>query len=210
MSAGDQVVAGLARLGAVLRAHGRRAADHRGLTPTQAQILVFLHARGPARVGDVAAMLAVTQPTASDAVAALLRKGLVRRGADPDDARAALLQPTAAGRTLAGELAGWPDAPLAAVTALSESERAGLLRALTTMIRTLQQRGEIPVQRLCVTCRFFRPFVHDDAAAPHHCAFVDAAFGESALRIDCGDHEPAEAAEAETAWRSFAHAVPAG
>jgi hypothetical protein len=30
-----------------------------------------------------------------------------------------------------------------------------------------------------------------DAEAPHHCAFVDAAFGDAALRMDCADHQDA-------------------
>jgi hypothetical protein len=61
------------------------------------------------------------------------------------------------------------------------------------MIGALQQRGEIPVSRMCPTCRFFRPHVHDDPVRPHHCAFVDAPFGDAQLRIECDDHEDAPA-----------------
>ena len=56
------------------------------------------------------------------------------------------------------------------------------------MIRTLQEKGRIPVARMCVSCRFFQPFRHDNPARPHHCAFVDAAFGDEELRLDCPDH----------------------
>jgi hypothetical protein len=42
---------------------------------------------------------------------------------------------------------------------------------------------------MCVTCACFQPHRHAEAAAPHHCDFVDAAFGDAALRIDCVDHE---------------------
>jgi hypothetical protein len=47
---------------------------------------------------------------------------------------------------------------------------------------------------MCVTCRYFRPHVHSDPERPHHCAFVDAPFGDRALRLDCRDHEAKEEA----------------
>jgi hypothetical protein len=37
--------------------------------------------------------------------------------------------------------------------------------------------------------------VHPEAAEPHHCAFVDAPFGNRALRLDCAEHEQAVAPE---------------
>ena len=56
------------------------------------------------------------------------------------------------------------------------------------------------------TCTHFRPHAHADAACPHHCTFVDAAFGDANLRLDCGDHEPAPAEAAAALWRRFAAA----
>jgi hypothetical protein len=41
---------------------------------------------------------------------------------------------------------------------------------------------------MCATCVFFRPDVHDDPERPHHCAFVDAPFGDRQLRLDCDDY----------------------
>jgi DNA-binding MarR family transcriptional regulator len=184
----------IAKLGLVLRHHAWQRRRHDGLTPTQAQALATLAAREPHRVGELARTLGVTQPTTSDAVAALVRKGLVARERDSADGRAARLTATSAGARLAAESAQWPDALLAAVDALSAEDLASLLRGLSAVIRELQERGEIPVQRMCVTCRYFRPHVHAEADRPHHCAFVDAPFGDRALRLDCADHEPEEEA----------------
>ncbi len=203
MPADDGILTGLARIGLVLRASAWRQAETTGLTPTQAQILVHLVRRGPARPGAVAAEIAVTQPTASDAVAALIRKGHVERRADPEDGRAALLHATAAGRDTAATVEAWPDALLEAADLLDPAERGVLLKALTRMIRTLQLRGAIPVQRMCATCSHFRPYRHTDAAAPHHCAFVDAAFGNAELRLDCADHAEADADAARQTWARF-------
>lgn len=193
MSTNANIMTGLARIGMLLRSEGWRRGEATGLTPTQAQILAHLATRGPARVGTVAGEIAVTQPTASDAVAALVRKGHVEKRPDPADARASLLHPTAAGRRIAERLAVWPDALLGAVDMLDPAESAAFLRGLTKMIGALQMRGAIPVQRMCVSCAHFRPNVHGDAARPHHCAFVDAAFGDASLRLDCGEHVEADA-----------------
>ncbi len=206
MSAEFHIATGLAKIGTYLRSEGWRQADSASLTPTQSQILVQLTQRGPARITALADELGVTQPTASDAATALIRKGHLQRRPDPADARASLLHPTQSGTSIADQMALWPDALLAAADALEPLERAVFLKALTKIIRTLQVQRAIPVQRMCATCTFFRPSVHDDPAAPHHCAFVDAAFGDADLRLDCGDHEAAPAPQAATSWRAFANA----
>ncbi|MFC6489443.1 MarR family winged helix-turn-helix transcriptional regulator [Nitratireductor sp. GCM10026969] len=186
-----------------LRSEGWRQADAASLTPTQAQILVQLAQRGTARITALAEELAITQPTASDAATALIRKGHVERRADPADARASLLHLKPSGRRAAKAMAAWPDALLAAADTLAPDEQAVLLKTLTKMIRSLQVQGAIPVQRMCATCRYFRPDIHQDPATPHHCDFVNAAFGDAQLRLDCGEHEAASESEATAAWRRF-------
>jgi DNA-binding MarR family transcriptional regulator len=200
------IAIGLAKIGTYLRTQQWRQADGTALTPTQQQILAYLTARGPSRVTMIALEIGVTQPTASDAAAALVRKGHLERRADPTDARATALHLTAKGQQAARAAAVWPDALLGAIGTLAPDEQSAFARGLTKMIRSLQERGEIPVQRMCATCRFFRPNAHDDAERPHHCAFVDAAFGDAALRLDCGDHEPADPSEQGAVWRRFASA----
>ena len=200
----EQIAAGLSKLGSFLRSSQWRQAEVLGMTATQGQILAYLLQRGASRISALAEELGVTQPTASDAVAALERKGMLLKRRDPADARAVRLHLTAAGRKAGKALVHWPESLLAALDSLETAERALLLRGLTKTIRELQLRGAIPLQRMCVSCRFFRPHAHESAAAPHHCDFVDAAFGESDLRLDCGDHEAAAPAAAQASWRLFA------
>lgn len=187
----SNIATGLSRIGLYLRSAAWDQAGAKGLTPTQTQMLAHLSARGPRRISDLAAEAGVTQPTASDAVAALVRKGLTARRPDPADGRASLLHLTAAGRVTAQETAAWPDALLGALGAIGPEDRGAFLRSLMAMIRALQNSGEIPAQRICATCIHFRPNAHPGAERPHHCAFVDAAFGDAALRLDCADHKPA-------------------
>jgi DNA-binding MarR family transcriptional regulator len=201
-----QLAAGLGQLALVLRNSAWREAAPRGLTPTQMQILAVLTTHTDAvRLSTVAEGLAVSLPTASDAVASLVAKGLVKKVRAADDARAVALTLTSAGRHAAAEQTRTPPFVQAAVESLSLSEQGELMRAVSKMIRTLQERGDIAPARSCVSCQFFRPWAHPgNAAQPHHCGFVDAAFGDRALRIDCEDYQHAPAAQRERAWQTFA------
>jgi DNA-binding MarR family transcriptional regulator len=188
MMPASQLATGLSKLGLYLRSRAWRELGEQGASPTQVQVLVLLDQRGPQRVGALAALMGVRQPTLSEAVARLVDKGLVRRRADPEDGRAQHLVLTAAGRRLARSQGAWPDALLGAIEALGDEEQGAFLRALSKIIENLLARGEIPPQRMCVSCRYFRPGVHP-GARPHHCDFVDAAFADRELRLDCGEYE---------------------
>jgi DNA-binding MarR family transcriptional regulator len=199
-----QLITGLAKVGLAMKSSAWRAAGPRRLTPTQAQILSLLRAQAaPLRLSAIALGLGVTPPTASDAVAALAGKRLVTKARDRQDSRVLAVRLTAAGRRLAVEIAAWPQALMVAVGDLLPSEQGAFLRALVKVLRTLQARGEISAARMCVTCRYFRHGVRDDPACPYHCDFVDAPFGDRALRLECGDHEAASAATQDEAWRAF-------
>jgi DNA-binding MarR family transcriptional regulator len=192
----ERLVTGLAKVGMALRHAARLEARVRGLSPTQAEILILLdRPGGPSAPGALARELGVGLPTVSEAVGALVAKRLVRRERAADDARSVVLRLTPAGRRRARALAHWPEALLFAdLGRLSAEEQVVLLRTVTRLIRSLQERGLIPVAKMCETCRFFRPHVHPDPRRPHHCAFVDAPFGEASMRLDCPDHEPARSA----------------
>jgi DNA-binding MarR family transcriptional regulator len=205
----QRVTTGLAKVGIALKQQAWAEAGGRGLTPTQGQALALLRANpGGLRLGALAQQLGVTAATASDSVAALHRKGLVAKAPLAGDGRAVVVRLTPAGSREAAVAAAWPDFLLEAVDQLSTAEQAAFLRALVTMIRTLQTRGRIPVARMCVSCRFFQPFRHPDPRLPHHCAFVDAPFGDGELRLDCPDHIAAPAELAARTWEAFRTPAP--
>jgi DNA-binding MarR family transcriptional regulator len=190
-------------LGIALKSRAWQDASPRKLTPTQGEVLSLLRARGSLRLAEVAEALAVSAATASDSVASLAGKKLVRKTRDPKDARSVCIQLTATGRREAEHVATWPDFLFDAVEALSEEEQAVFLRGLVKMIGTLQERGEIPVQRMCVTCHYFRPHVYEDPERPHHCNLVNAPFGDKSLQVDCPDHVVAEDQARSGAWIRF-------
>jgi DNA-binding MarR family transcriptional regulator len=198
----DRLMDGLDRFASATRAEVRRSVASRGLNPAQDAILRLLLARPTGlRVHDLAGHLGVRQPTVTDSVIALERKGLVRRQADPADARATIVKVTP--DAVAQPAAAVPSLAAAALADLSEAEQVSLMKTLIKLIRSLQLRHAIPPQRLCITCKYFRPNVHPEVAEPHHCAFVDAPFGDGALRLDCAEHEQADAPEMAGNWNAF-------
>lgn len=207
----DQLATGLAKLGLVMRQHAWASSEHSGLTPTQGQILATLHARGGEglSVSTLARELAVTQPTVSDAIAALHRKKLVTKAPSESDARVVLVSLSAAGTRAARSGSQWPDQLLAAINVLDEHERGVFIRGLLKMIHALVEAGQIPVSRMCTSCVHFRPHAHQAKDRPHHCALVNAPLGESNLRIDCREHEGVAPDQRPKLWQLFIRGEPA-
>jgi DNA-binding MarR family transcriptional regulator len=199
-----RVVTGLLKIGLAMKSQAWQGAGIKGITPTQAQIITLLSQSPiPMRLSEISKALAVTPATASDAVTTLVDKGLVQKGKAANDARAMAITLTDRGKREADEVAGWPDFLMTAVEELSEEEQKIFFRSLLKMIRILQQRGQIPVSQMCVTCRFFQPHVHQDPDRPHHCAFVDAPFGDRDLRLECPDHFQARPETVAKNWQKF-------
>jgi DNA-binding MarR family transcriptional regulator len=203
----ERLLDGFERIAVVMRSDSWRQAAPSGLNPAQGAILRVLVAR-PAglRVRALAEHLGVRQPTVTDSVLALERKDLVRRHTDPTDARATIVK--AMPGALAEPAAKIRSQAAAALADLTEAEQIGLLKTLIKLIRSLQHHNAIPPQRMCVTCKYFRPNAHPETEAPHHCAYVDAPFGDRALRLDCTEHEPAGAAEVAHNWDRFLTVPP--
>lgn len=187
-----KVVAALERIGHVLRLLLWDAVKERGLTPVQAQILLYIRSHGEERrrVSHIAREFGLTPATVSDSVSALETKGLLRRQAWKGDARVATLRLTDAGVAAARELQGWTKPLRESVADLPPGEQEEALLFLMGLIERLQQRRVITVARMCITCRFFRRDEHPGALAPHHCALLDKPLAVSDLRVDCPEHAP--------------------
>lgn len=201
-SVNHRIREGLGRIAVAMRSDDWDRAKGAGLNPTQLSILETLEGRDEGMgVNEIALYLSVSQPSATDSIKALARKGLVEKQAGLDK-RAVVVGLTEEGRSVLTRSGGEISAEQA-VDALAHHEQEELLVSLVKMIRHLQEVDAIPIQRMCATCRYFAPFKHTDAARPHHCNFVNASFGQRDIRIDCREHETADPAFRAATWDAF-------
>lgn len=207
----------LNRISTAMRADTWDMATDQGLTPTQGQIIgVLANRRSGLRLSKIAAELVVSPPTVSDSIATLAAKGLVKKQKAKDDGRAIAVSLTAAGRRLSerlserlGEQPGDTSGAVAtALAGLTEPDQQRLFETLTKVIHSLQEQRRIPVGRMCVTCRYFQAGIHSDPQRPHHCALVDAPFGNGTLRVDCPEHERAAEDLAQKNWTIYTQSGP--
>ncbi|WP_219602226.1 MarR family winged helix-turn-helix transcriptional regulator [Nonomuraea indica] len=195
------MTSGLSTIGMVLKSRAWEGAGPEGVTPTQAQALESLRER-PASLGVLAARLGASTATASNAVSALVHKGLVVK--EPgSDKRSITLRLTESGASMADRTSAWPDFLSRAVETLDPGEQTAMLRSLVKVIRTLQHNGDIPPQRICLTCRHFHPHLHAGSAEPHHCAYLNEPFGDRHLRLDCAEQVDASPEQQRRAWQRF-------
>lgn len=201
----DHITVGLLKVATALRSQAWEGGAARKLTPTQGQILVLLadRAESAMRLNDVAQELCLTAATVSDAVITLVEKTLVKKERSAGDQRALVMTLTAAGRRAAQRAAGWTEVVRAGVKSLTPDEQAIFLRGLTKVIGSLQEQGMISIARMCTGCTYFQPYVHADAARPHHCKLVNKALAEGQLRLDCPDFIPGSGADQVRRWQEF-------
>jgi DNA-binding MarR family transcriptional regulator len=200
-----QLAAGLEKISLAMKSRSWRREGQAGLGPLQRQVLTLLRSKPnhSAQVSAIAKELVVRLPTASEAVATLERKRLVKRYRSDRDGRIVNVELTSRGERACAPAVGIPNPLAMAASALTSGEQVAFLTGLMKVIRTLQNQGEISVARMCVSCRFFRPYQHEDAAQPHHCDYVNAPIADQALRLDCGEYESASVSQAKESWERF-------
>jgi DNA-binding MarR family transcriptional regulator len=186
------ILIGLEKIGMALKSQSWQDAGQQGLTPTQGQILNLLVSNGGVGLSEIAKNLGVTAATASDAVAALVDKGLVQKTRSPTDGRAIEITLTTSGQQAAGQTATWSNFLLTSMDELTAEEKIIFLRGLIKIIKKLQEQGKISVAKMCVTCSFFQPDRYPNSEQPHHCGLVDAPFADGNLRITCAEYVSAE------------------
>ena len=169
----------------------RRAAEKHDLSITQMRVLGWLYVGEPpaARSTALARELNVADPTVSDAVAALIRKGLVLRTPNNDDRRRRDLVLTPAGRKTAAELARWTAPAEIATSKLDRAEAEQLLDTLLAVIAKLHDAQLLPAVRACSTCAHLG--VSGTQKQSYRCLTYDVPMTVSDLRVDCVDHVPA-------------------
>lgn len=187
-----RLATGLARVAIAMHLAADDPAAGLERTLAQQQLLLLLSRRRDGYTfAELAADAGMTVPATASAIGTLVCEGLVVMGpaaASPGDMPVKI---TDRGRAQAPELLHWASDLLAELGKLNEAGQRQLLQVVTDQIRRLQRQGQIPVVKMCLTCRFFDGYAHPGTADPHHCRLVDAAFGHQLLRLRCPEQEPA-------------------
>lgn len=133
----------VARLRRVLRTSIRADYPWESLPMAQVELLQSLAEHSPARVGDLAARLRLAPSTVSGLIGQMMAAGLVERGTDPADRRAAVVDLSADGRR---QLTDWHAAHrrriAAALGDLEAGERAAIDAALPALSHLVDRLAE--------------------------------------------------------------------
>ncbi|MBE3590512.1 MAG: winged helix-turn-helix transcriptional regulator [Firmicutes bacterium] len=183
----------LLRLSQAVKRIGIADARPAGLTPVQAQTLFFVRRTKSflTTIGNLAAHLGTSHPTAVEVVNGLVARGLVVKRPDPRDRRVTLLALTPAGEEACARLDHWLDSLEEHLSGLDAEALDALERGLGAVIRSLQRAGLLVVGAPCRGCVHFREDAAAGAAEPHYCALIRRHVSEAEAAKDCPDHTPA-------------------
>jgi DNA-binding MarR family transcriptional regulator len=115
----------------------RRSSDE-PLAPAQFGTMMKI-ANGPCTMSDLARHQAVSLPTVSKSVDALVRRGWIDRCVDPTDRRQTLLRLTPAGQRVMADVRRRAEEFVAdKLSALSSAQRAQLMAVMALLTRTIE------------------------------------------------------------------------
>lgn len=187
----SKIVTALERVGAALRVMLWRESYPLSLSPIQAQVLIFIltHKDEYCTVTYLSNEFNMTKATISEAVRTLESKGLVEKVPLRKDQRTLTIHLTGEGEKLARQAALYTSVMQEILQSLPpDFEKEKLLGALIEIIRQLQQRGIITVQRMCYNCVHYRS---QHEGHEHFCNLLGRALQTTDLRIDCPEFEEA-------------------
>ncbi|BCB88959.1 MarR family winged helix-turn-helix transcriptional regulator [Phytohabitans suffuscus] len=163
-------------------------------TIAQQQVLLLLSRRSEVYpLSELSADLNMTSHATMSAIATLAREGLVSVDPSPSYApHAVRIALTELGRAQSPELLNWAADLLAELHQLDREGQHQLLAVVAGQIRRMQREGQIPVTKMCVTCRYFDGYAHPGTEEPHHCWLIDKPFGHQYLRLRCPEGQPGE------------------
>lgn len=183
-----KIVVALERISEAFRVLLWEETKKTGLSPTQIQLLIFLlhHPDRTTTPSYLSKEFNITKATITDSLRVLLKKELIIKYPDPNDARSYSIQLTEEGRTVSESSSHFSSQLLGSLSGLSEEIKNQMLEGLMHTISNLNDRSVISLQRMCKNCRFL-----ESKDGSHYCSFLEQILAPIAFRIDCPEFEEA-------------------
>ncbi len=182
----EKIFSALERLHIASRSGLQKSVLGYGVSVLQAQIMRHIDVRNSASVSQLAEQLKVSKPTISDAVASLLTKKLVKKVMVAEDARGYHLTLTPTGHTETSNIFNYATPFLETLNSLNNKQKEAFWDALLHLLKTMQEQGLIPPQRMCFSCQYFEQNKDRDR---YYCKLMKIALSLELLRVDCNEHK---------------------
>ncbi|MAZ29198.1 MAG: hypothetical protein CL868_19240 [Cytophagaceae bacterium] len=129
-----------------------------GLTPLQIKIILFVASHEPSlnTVSQLVKELLVTKATISDSIKSLEKKGLVRKQLDYKDNRSFSIQLTEKGKKICEELGDYISPFQKSLVQIEQDDLARLYNNLFGILKNLDDKGAINLNRSCNSCKNYR------------------------------------------------------
>lgn len=187
-----KIVVALERIAEVFRVLLWNEGKEMALSPIQIQILVFLrfHDVQQRTVSYLAREFAMTKATISDAVKALEQKKYIEKKTQAGDSRSYTIHLTSAGKKRVEQAVAFANPVQEMVAEIQPEHKLVLLSSLAELLGKLHDKGLLPVQRMCYSCRFYAG--QKQGREGHFCTLLGKPLHESEIRIDCPEHQYSE------------------
>ncbi|MFD2824358.1 MarR family winged helix-turn-helix transcriptional regulator [Lacinutrix iliipiscaria] len=182
----SKIVVGLERVSEAFKVLLWEHAKAIGLSPIQIQILIFIahHKQEYCNVSHFAQEFNVTKPTISDAVKVLVNKGFVVKEYSSTDSRRYSVFLSDIGQDIVSQTEGFANPIQKELNKINHSDLEMLYKSITNLIYGLNKTGQLSVQRMCYSCKFYESINKN-----HFCHYLNQKLNDKDIRVDCAEFE---------------------
>jgi len=184
----SKIVASLERIAQAFRVLLWQESKEFSLSPIQVQVLIFLlhHSDEKRKVSYLADEFNMTKATISETIKTLEQKSLISKAYEPQDSRSYIIHLTEKGQDIAEKTSFFSKEIRTPIDKLDTDDKENLLLSLIGVIRHLNKTGVITIQRMCLTCTYYRP---SETGSQPFCKLLNQDLHVTDIRIDCPEHE---------------------
>lgn len=156
------------------------------LTSKKCRFCLLYHSHQKRKVSYLANEFNVSKATISETIKTLEQKKLIKKEYEQYDTRSYIINLTNKGKTIAKQTSLFAKQIQVPINKLHPAEKENLLLSLLNIINHLNKVGIIAIQRMCLTCHFYKT---NKNGQEHFCELLNTKLADTELRIDCVEHK---------------------